>query len=50
MEEKRISIRLSSVEHKKIRIYAIKNNTNIQKLVHEYLISLLEIIKNEKKS
>lgn len=49
MKDIRISIRLNSEEHKKLKIFAIKNDSNIQTLIHDYIVFMLNKISNEKK-
>ncbi|MCF0117827.1 MAG: hypothetical protein HUJ61_07270 [Bacilli bacterium] len=48
MEDIRISIRLTEDEHKKLKILAIRKNTNIQEIIHKYILKLLEEDQNEK--
>lgn len=42
MKDIRISIRLKEDQHQKLKIYAAKNKTNIQKILIEFINKLLE--------
>jgi predicted DNA binding CopG/RHH family protein len=48
MEDTRVSIRLSEHEHKKLKIIAIECGTNIQEMLHEYILKIIEDGKYEK--
>lgn len=47
MEDVRVSVRLTKEVHEKLKILAIKRNTNMNKLLVDYIISLIE--EDEKK-
>lgn len=42
MEDIRISVRLSKELHEKLKILAIKRNTNMNKLLVDYIVQLTE--------
>lgn len=48
MEDVRVSVRLSKEMHEKLKILAIKRNTNMNKLLVDYIIKLVE--EDEKKN
>ena len=43
--KKQIAIRIEETEIKKLKIYAIENNTTIQQIIEDYLMTLT---KNQK--
>ena len=42
MEDVRVSVRLSKEMHEKLKILTIKRNTNMNKLLVDYIIKLVE--------
>lgn len=42
MEDVRVSVRLTKELHEKLKILAIKRNTNMNKLLVDYIVKLVE--------
>lgn len=47
MEDVRVSVRLTKELHEKLKILAIKRNTNMNKLLVDYIVKLVEEEEND---
>ena len=50
MEDKFYNVKLTALEHQKIKIYCVKNNMSMSKLIHALIVNFLaKEVKDENK-